>query len=274
MEVKKVINCEVLVVGGGNAGLVAAIEAKNRGANVLLIEKAPVERRGGNSRLTGGVWRVAFDDPKKDIVPLFDVASVPVPIDKIDMSPYPKDMFYKDMMQVSQGLSEKKWTEIMVEKSLATITWMHQQGAKFNVGARMQKKGDRYFQAPRDIVLQSVNLGEGLVEQLYGIAINKGIPVIYETAAQSLIVNADGDVCGVTAKSNEGMLQINAHGVILACGGFEGNPEMRRRYLGEGWDLCKLRGTRYNTGDGIKNGHGHRRPVSRTLGRLPCFSSQ
>lgn len=65
MNKKKMLECDVLVVGGGNAGLVAAIEASNRGAKVLLLEKAPHEKRGGNTRLTGGVCRIAYPRVKK-----------------------------------------------------------------------------------------------------------------------------------------------------------------------------------------------------------------
>ena len=253
MEPKKVIACEVVVVGGGNAGLVAVIDAANRGANVLLLEKAPRERRGGNSRFTGGVWRVAFDNDKKEILPLLDASALPAPLESIDIAPYPKDDFYADMMRVSEGLSEKRWTEILVDKSLPTLVWMVEQGVKFTIPAySVVKRGDRIYVPPRTTAVESVNLGEGLVEMLYGIVEARKVPVLYETAGQSLIVNADGDVCGLIARSNEGIIQVDAKSIILACGGFEANTEMRRRYLGEGWDLAKLRGTKYNTGDGLQ----------------------
>ena len=253
MEPKKVMECDVAIVGGGNAGLVAAIEAANQGANIILLEKAPIKLRGGNSRFTGGVWRIAFDNDKKDILPYLDASTLTVPLENIDIEPYSKDEFYSHMMRVSEGLSEKKWTEILVDKSLPTFQWMAEQGVKFEINTNSQiRRGDRLYVPPRTTTVAAVNLGEGLVEMLYGIVEDRKVPVLYETAAQSLIVNADGEVCGVTAKSNEGIIQVNAKSVILACGGFEGNPEMRRRYLGEGWDLAKLRGTRYNTGDGIR----------------------
>jgi tricarballylate dehydrogenase len=69
MDVKKTLNCDILIVGGGNAGLVAAIEAKNSGADVLLIEKAPKKARGGNSRVSGGLFRIAANGTK-DYEPL------------------------------------------------------------------------------------------------------------------------------------------------------------------------------------------------------------
>ncbi|HJX13379.1 MAG TPA: FAD-dependent tricarballylate dehydrogenase TcuA [Dehalococcoidales bacterium] len=253
MEVKKVIDCDVVVVGGGNAGLVATIECDNLGADVLLLEKAPKEKRGGNSRFTGGVWRVAFDDGNKEILPLLDASALPVPVDSLDIAPYPKDEFYAHAMRVSQGLSEKKWTESLVDKSLPTLQWLVKQGVRFTVPAySLVKRNGRNYLPPRTTAVEAVNLGEGLVEMEYGILESRRANILYETAAERLIVNSGGEVCGLIARTNEGMIQVNARSVILACGGFEGNPEMRRRYLGEGWDLAKLRGTRYNTGDGLR----------------------
>jgi glycine/D-amino acid oxidase-like deaminating enzyme len=88
MDVKKRLTCDVLVVGGGNAGLVTAIEAKNSGAGVLLIDKAPRKARGGNSRLSGGLFRIAADG-NKDYLPLLEGTQLPK--GQIDMAPYSKD---------------------------------------------------------------------------------------------------------------------------------------------------------------------------------------
>ena len=153
------MTCDVVVVGGGNAGLVAALDSANRGANVLLLEKAPKERRGGNSRFTGGVWRVAFDDDKKEILPLLDASALPAPLESIDIAPYPKDDFYADMMRVSQGLSDKRWTEILVDKSLPTLGWMVEQGVRFTIpGYSIVKRGGRMYVPPRTTAVESVNL--------------------------------------------------------------------------------------------------------------------
>ena len=225
METKKVMKCDVAVVGGGNAGLCAAIEAANLGVSVLLLEKAPKNRRGGNSRFTGGVWRFAFEKGE-DVAQLVKPEALPVPLENIDFEPYTKDAFYADAMRVSQGLAEKYWTEVLVDQSLSTMVWLTEQGVKWELSSMsIIRHGDHIVMPVGDIVLQNINLGEGLVEMLYGIAESRKIPILYETAAQSLVVNADGNVCGVIAKSNEGMIKIEARGgVILACGGFEGSP--------------------------------------------------
>lgn len=251
MDVKKKINCEVLVVGGGNAGLIAAIEARNAGANALVIEKAPRKVRGGNSRLSGGLFRIAYPEGTKDFNYLLQGMNLPK--GEIEIEPYPKEEFYNKMMRLSEGFSDRGLTEIFVEKSLEVVTWMKEQGVQWDLNpVYMVKKGDHLFWPAGITVLLASGAGEGLVETLYKIVESRGIEVLYETAAHSLVINSDGVVCRVIAKDPNGFIRIDSKNVILACGGFQANPEWRRRYLGEKWDLVKLRGTRYDTGEGIK----------------------
>jgi len=250
MDVKNNLNCDVLIVGGGNAGLIAAIEAKNAGAQVLIIEKAPKKTRGGNSRLSGGLFRIAAEG-NKDYLPLLEGTTLPK--GTLDIESYPKDDFYNKVIRLSQGRSDQRLTEIFVNRSLDTVKWMKEQGVKWDLNpAHMSRIGDRLFWPAGQTVLISNGAGEGLVEMLYGIVEQKRIEILYETAGRSLMMNAEAKVCGVEAKGPEGFIRINAKNVILSCGGFQANPAWRRRYLGESWDLVKLRGTRYDTGDGIE----------------------
>lgn len=249
MDVKQKRTCDVLVVGGGNAGLVAAIEAKNAGAQVLIIEKAPKKARGGNSRFSGGLFRIAAEG-NKDYLPLLEGTTLPK--GTIDIEPYSKDDFYNKVIRLSQGRCDQRLTEIFVDRSLETVRWMKEQGLKWDLNpAHMARINDRLFWPAGQTVLVANGAGEGLVEMLYGIVENKRIEILYETAARSLVMDAEGKVYGVQAKGSDGFLQINAKNVILSCGGFQANPAWRRRYLGESWDLVKLRGTRYDTGDGV-----------------------
>lgn len=251
MDVKKKMYCDIIVVGGGNAGLVSAIEAKNNGANVLLIEKAPKKARGGNSRLSGGLFRVAFPGGTRDLEPLLEGTNLPK--GELDIEPYTEDDFYNKVIRLSEGLSDKRFTEITVTKSLETVMWIKKQGVQWDLSlTNMVKFGNRLFWPASQEVLMALGTGEGLVEMLYGIIENRGIEVLYETTALSLVMSADGKVCGIIAKDMDGFIQIDAKNVILACGGFQANPAWRRRYLGENWDLVKLRGTRYDTGEGIR----------------------
>jgi len=263
MDVKKRVDYDVVIVGAGNAGLVAAIEARNGGARVLLLEKGPRERRGGNSRLSGGHFRIAFDRGLPDFEYLLKDSVLPK--GEIEIEPYTKDDFYGDLMRVTEGLAEQQWTETIVSESMNVVRWMKDQGLmawSLNPGTQIKQDGGKLFWPSGDVVLTAGSSGETLVEGLFGIAEAKNTDIMYETAAQSLLTNADGEIIGLIAKSREGMIQVDAKAVILACGGFEGNPEMRRNYLGEGWDLVKLRGTRYNTGDGF--------PLARAVGAQTC----
>ena len=249
MEVKKTIGCDVLVVGGGNAGLAATIEAKNRGADVLLIEKAPKESRGGNSRLSGGLFRTAYPGGTKDFEPL--LKGTKLPKGELDIEPYSKDDFCTKVINLSEGFSDRTFTEIFVEKSLETVTWMKEQGIQWDLNpVYMVEKEGKLFWPAGVTVLVANGIGEGLVENWYSRVEQLGIDVLYDTAARELIMNVDGKICGVFAKTPEGFIRIDAKNVVLSCGGFQANPEMRRRYLGTNWDLVKLRGTRYDTGDG------------------------
>jgi tricarballylate dehydrogenase len=81
--------------------------------------------------------------------------------------------------------------------------------------------------------------------------LKKGVDIFYDTRAVSLLRD-DMRVCGVTAHTSDGSRDFKARCVVLACGGFEANPEMRTRYLGPGWDMAKVRGTRFNMGDGLR----------------------
>lgn len=133
MDVKDKMGCDVLVVGGGNAGLVAAIEAKNRGANVLLIEKSPKQTRGGNSRLSWATFRVAIES-EKDYLPLLEGTKLPK--GEIKILPHPKDDFYNTVMRLSDGLADKRLTEIYVNQSLETVSWMKKQGFQWDLSLR------------------------------------------------------------------------------------------------------------------------------------------
>jgi tricarballylate dehydrogenase len=93
--------------------------------------------------------------------------------------------------------------------------------------------------------------GPGLVQSLTETAEKRGVKIFYETRAVSLIYDGEA-VRGVTAKSRGKQAEFRARAVVLACGGFEANPEWRTRYLGPGWELAKVRGTRFNVGDGLR----------------------
>jgi tricarballylate dehydrogenase len=94
--------------------------------------------------------------------------------------------------------------------------------------------------------------GPGLIDMEYASAAKAGIDVRFEAKATRLLTDDRGRVTGLMVRTAEGAETINAGAVVLAAGGFEANPEMRTRYLGANWELARVRGTPYNTGDGIR----------------------
>jgi tricarballylate dehydrogenase len=241
---------DVVVVGGGNAGLVAAIEARNRGARVLLIEKGPHKTRGGNSRFTYGDFRVVTEG-FADFRDLIDETNM---LDaEVEIEPLTRDFFYGEAMRLSEGLADKSLTWLFVDRSQDTVRWMKQQGVRWTLNRNLafSREGRLFFPAG-NANIQAVGAGRGLVEMLYSIAESKGVEIGYDTTACELVVNGHGRVAGVIARGVDQYAEIGAKSVILCCGGFQASPEKRRTYLGEGMDLVLLRGSRYNTGDWIE----------------------
>ena len=100
------------------------------------------------------------------------------------------------------------------------------------------------------LTVEAVGGGPGLIQALYDGADRLGVEVRYGTKATGLLLDGLGAVRGVACRGPDGFFEVAARSVVLASGGFEANPEWRTRYLGPGWDLARVRGTRHNTGDG------------------------
>ncbi|MEL6299805.1 MAG: FAD-dependent tricarballylate dehydrogenase TcuA [Pseudomonadota bacterium] len=241
---------DVVVVGGGNAAFSAAVAAREKGASVLVLECAPEDEAGGNSRFTAGAIRFAYDGVD-DIVEL-----VPDLTDEeretTDFGSYSQDQFFDDMFRVTQYRTDPELTEALVTKSFDTMKWMRDKGVRFvPIYGRQAFKVDGKFKFWGGLTLEAWGGGPGLVEAWSRIADEQGIEVRYEARALELI--SDGfAITGVKVRMPDRMLNIGARSVVLAAGGFQANSEMRTRYLGPGWDIAKVRGSRYNTGDGIR----------------------
>ena len=254
---------DVVVVGGGNAALSAALAAKEICGSVLVVEKAPEYFRGGNTYFTGGIIRFAFNG-LEDIKTLIPDMS-PTEEASVDVGSYPQDQFYADMMRVTQGLSDPELAQILVSQSLPTMQWLREKGVRFilSYGRQAFKDGDK-FRFWGGLLVEAVGAGKGLSDQQFESAQRSGVEVRYSTQGVSLLRDAAGRVSGLKVLGPEGFEDIAALTVVLAAGGFEANAEMRCRYLGPGWEMVKVRGIPYNTGDGIRmalevgaQAHGH-----------------
>ncbi|MBN4083132.1 FAD-dependent tricarballylate dehydrogenase TcuA, partial [bacterium AH-315-B06] len=222
--------------------------AEEKGAKVLVLERAPTEEAGGNSRYTAGAIRFAHEglEDLKTVVELTEEE-----IGKADFGTYTTDQFYDDLFRLTQFRSDPELSEMLVTKSLETVQWMRGKGIKFQPSyGRQAYKVDGKFQFWGGLCVETWGGGEGLIELETKAARERGIEILYETRALSLLYDQE-KVHGVTVKHKGKVRDIHAKAVILAAGGFEANTEMRTRYLGPGWEMAKVRGTRFNTGDGI-----------------------
>jgi tricarballylate dehydrogenase len=242
---------DVVVVGAGNAAFSAALTAQQAGASVLVLEKAPEHARGGNTYFTGGAYRFAYNgfDEIHALVPDLsegEAASMVV-------GSYTTADFRADLMRVTEGLSDEDLADTLVRQSYSTMEWLRDQGMRFiPLWTRQAFKEDGKFRFWGGLILEAVGAGKGLSDRFFELAAERGIEVRYASAASGLLLDSSGRVIGVTVRGPDGFYDVPAGSVVLACGGFEANAEMRTRYLGAGWELAKVRGVQTNTGDGIR----------------------
>jgi tricarballylate dehydrogenase len=245
------ISYDVVVVGGGNAAMCAALSARESGARVVVLEKAPEAWRGGNGFFTAGGFRFAFksfDELRTLVGDLSDQEAAQMEVD-----PYTEDSFYDDLMRVTEDCADPDMALLLVRESQNTVRWMKDRGIRWipMFGRQAYKVGGK-FRFWGGLVLEAVGGGPGLIDMEYASAAKAGIDVRFETKATRLVTDDRGRVTGIVVRTPQGTETITASAVVLASGGFEANPEMRTRYLGPNWELARVRGTPYNTGDGIR----------------------
>ena len=241
---------DVIVVGAGNAAFCSALAAGiDQGRKVAVLERAPEEDFGGNSRYTAGAIRFAHNG-LQDLATVIDLSSEEM--NSTDFGIYTSDDFYDDMYRITNYRCDADLVEVLVTQSLSTLQWMKQKGIRFQPSyGRQAFKVDGKFKFWGGLCVETWGGGPGLVETELEIAQQHGIEVMFETRVLSLLYD-DEKVTGVRVKEKGKVREITCKAVVLAAGGFEANSEMRTRYLGPGWELAKVRGTRYNTGDGIR----------------------
>ncbi len=214
-----------VIVGGGIAGLSAALTAAQSEAVTVLLEKAPRAERGGNTRFADAQMR--FPHEADDFSPR-------------DYSP--KQMF-DDLMRISGGRANRELVRTLCEGARETVEWLTGLGVEWEPG---YPHTAGYRRSP------SAG-GQGLVDLLHRRLQSMGGVVSYDTTAVDLLVDESRTVRGVRCHSPEGVVDITADGgTVLACGGFQANVEMRTKYLSSAADSLILRGSRYNTGEGLR----------------------
>jgi tricarballylate dehydrogenase len=207
---------DVLIIGDGIAGCTTAITAHEAGAKVLIIDKAPADVPHGNTHFSGGSFRRAGTE-------------------------YSADRFYNDIVSLSGNRADPELTRIVVDNSAQARDWLAELGVPWTSPKRTAERAN-----------QADQRGTGLAASLRRAVRERSIPVLNETEALRLI-QENGRVCGVVVKEKSGeQREIRAGAVAIATGGFGANPEMVKRYLGAGATNLVLRGSPFNTGDGLR----------------------
>lgn len=238
------IRTDVLVIGGGNAALCAAIAARRRGAEVLVVEKAPKFYRGGNTRHTRNM-RCAHDSATDTLT-----------------GPYTEEEFWDDLLRVTEGNTDETLARHMIARSKEMLTWITEQGVRFQPslgGTLSLGRTNSFF----------LGGGRAMLNALYRTAEDLGVQVLYDTAVTVLEIeggtfrcaearagtapeNEGGDRAGDGAASSGAPMRIEAKALVAAAGGFEANIE----WLKEGWGECAdnflIRGTPYNRGEVLR----------------------
>ena len=238
---------DVVVIGGGNAAICAALSAREKGATVILVEKATKDDRGGNCPYTGGGFRFIHNGIQ-DLLPLVSDPSILQTAD-IAINPYTEDVYRNDMLTATAGMTDPALLDTLISKSYSTVSWMVQKGIEFDLG-RLSRIANKPIIGNNRVGVSAVGGGKGLIDMHYRSALRSGIDIVYQTKMIRILENTDSSIKGVLVEDEDGITQINTAGTILACGGFEANQEMRLQHLGKHWKNAKVRGSKHNTGDG------------------------
>lgn len=251
---------DVLIIGAGNAAFCAALAAQEKGAKVLMLEAAPPEEAGGNSRFTAGAMRTVYrgtDDLRRLMPDLTDDEVL-----NTDFGTYTEDQFFDDLARVTQYRTNPDLAEMLVRGSYPTLLWMSSKGVRFApIYGRQAFKVNGRFKFWGGLTVEVSGGGPGLIDVMTKIAAQNDIRIMYEARAVELIADDDG-VHGAVVRVRGKTERISAGAVVLASGGFQSNAEWRTRYLGSNWELAKVRGTRFNMGDGIR--------MALEIGASPC----
>ncbi len=220
---------DVLVIGGGNAGLCAALMARETGASVLLLESAPKDWRGGNSQHTRNL-RCMHDKPQDVLV-----------------NAYTEDEYWQDLLKVTGGNTDEELARLTIRASSTCRGWMRKHGVRFQPslsGTLHLSRTNAFFMGG----------GKALVNAYYRSAENMGVEIRYDTPVDSLELRRGRFVAALSGET-----RFHARACVLAAGGFESNREWLREVWGQNergeWpaDNFLIRGTRFNQGVLLKH---------------------
>ncbi len=218
---------DVLVIGGGNAALCAAISARRAGASVLVLEGAPKFYRGGNTRHTRNM-RCAHDAATEILT-----------------GPYTEEEFWDDLLRLTGGQTDEELAKFMIAESKDILNWIVEQGVRWQPslgGTLSLGRTNSFF----------LGGGRAMLNALYLTAEKLGVEIVYDAEVTDLQIE-DGMFLSAKLKQPiDGASEIRASALVAAAGGFEANIEWLKEYWGEAADNFLIRGTPYNRGSILK----------------------
>ena len=223
---------DIVVVGGGNAALCAAIEGAAAGARVLLLESAPRSYRGGNSRHTRN-FRCMHAKPLAHLTDRYD-----------------EDEYYEDLLRVTAGKTDETLAKLAIRHSEDCLPWMQSQGVRFQPslsGTLSLSRTNAFF----------LGGGKALVNAYYNRATDLGVTVVYDAEVTDITLNSSHfESLTVSVKGFSGEVsgqRVTGHSLVLASGGFQADLEWLARAWGPAARNFLIRGTPYNRGVVLKN---------------------
>src|ERR1700691_1680263 len=217
---------DVLVIGGGNAALCAAISARRTGASVLVLEGAPKFYRGGNTRHTRNM-RCAHDAATEILT-----------------GPYTEQEFWEDLQRVTGGQTDEELARFMISESKDVLNWIVEEGVRWQPslgGTLSLGRTNSFF----------LGGGRAMLNALYLTAEQLGVDILYDAEVLDLEI-ADGMFLSAALKQGDGRVHVRASALVAAAGGFGANIEWLKQYWGDAADNFLIRGTPYNRGSILK----------------------
>ena len=204
---------DVVVIGDGIAGCLAALAARNRRADVIIVEKSQPDIPHGNTAFCGGALRRVSKE-------------------------YPAEKYFADIMKVSQGQADKELTKITIRYSRRAKANLSRLGIRWTAPTSNPGRAD-------SVVGKGVRLAPALRK-----AVRKAkIPILYQTTVNDICFSSDS-VRGVRVRTSTGTKMIPCKAVVMATGGFQANRKMVTEHIGKGAHRLVLRGYKQSTGDG------------------------
>ena len=217
---------DVLVVGGGNAALCAAISARRNGASVLVVEAAPKFYRGGNTRHTRNM-RCEHDSATEILT-----------------GPYTEEEFWDDLLRVTGGQTDEELARFMIRESKEILNWIVEQGVRWQPslgGTLSLGRTNSFF----------LGGGRAMLNALYLTAEQLGVDVVYEAEVVGFDIQ-NGTFLSAQLAHGGNRFDVTAGTVVAAAGGFEANIDWLKQYWGEAAENFLIRGTPYNRGSVLK----------------------